>query len=78
MVEQCDAMASLLKGKEVLFLFSTGFGGSLIFQMFFVVVKIRGRYRDHVKVLVSCPLQNTIADHILTDNCSFRLPLLLI
>ena len=69
MVEQCDAMASLLKGKEVLF---------LIFQLFFVVVKIRGRYRDHVTLVVSCPLQNTIADHILTETCSFRLPLLLI
>ena len=74
MVEQCDAMASLLKGKEVLFLFSTGFGESRIFQLFFVVVKIRGRYRDHVTVVV----QNTIADHILTETCSFRLPLLLI
>ena len=54
-----DAMASLLEGKEALSVLSTGFGKSLIFQLFLVAVKIQ-RGRHLVTVVVSCPLQKTI------------------
>ena len=61
-------MASLLEGKEVLSLLSTGFGKSLISQLFFVVAKIQ-RGRLHVTVVVSCPRQGIIADHVWTKMC---------
>ena len=59
-------MASLMEGKEALSLLSTGFRKSLIFQLFLVAVKIQ-RERHQVTVVVSCPLQKTMADHILTE-----------
>ena len=66
-------MASLLEGKEVLSLFSTGFGKSLIPQLFFVAAKIQ-RGQLHVTVVVSCPRQSIIADYIWTKTWAFRLP----
>ena len=63
-------MASLLEGKEVLSLLSTGFGKSLIPQLFFVAAKIE-RGRLHVNVVVSCPRQSIIADDIWTKTWAF-------
>lgn len=60
--EQCNAVDSLHKKDDVLAVLPTGYGKSLIFQLFAVAVSIEGEERQ--TVLVICPLKSIIEDQI--------------
>jgi ATP-dependent DNA helicase RecQ len=60
-VEQKTAIKSLLEGRDVVAVLPTGFGKSLIFQMFACVKKFG---EEQGCVLVVCPLKSIIADQI--------------
>lgn len=60
--EQRQAVNALLQGRDVLAVLPTGFGKSLIFQLFAAAAAIE-RSR-HQTVLVVCPLQSIIDDQI--------------
>ena len=61
--EQDLAIRSLLKEKDVLAVLPTGFGKSLLFQVF-AVVKSLDSASSNGCVLVICPLKSIIADQI--------------
>ena len=61
-VEQRDAVVSLLDGQDVLAVLPTGFGKSLIFQVFVLAAEMeRERFQT---ALVLCPLQSIISNQI--------------
>ncbi|XP_022808271.1 putative ATP-dependent DNA helicase Q1 [Stylophora pistillata] len=60
--EQRNAVDYLLKKDDVLAVLPTGYGKSLIFQLFTVAVSIEGEERQ--TVLVICPLKIIIEDQI--------------
>ena len=61
-VEQRDAVDSLLDGHDVLAVLPTGFGKSLIFQVFVIAAEME---RERLQTaLVLCPLQSIINDQI--------------
>ena len=69
-VKQRDAKASLLEGKEVLSLLSTGFQKSLYFTTAFCSSQNTTSYNKGdimTHVVVSCPLESIITDHIWTE-----------
>ena len=60
--EQRNAVHSLLKGEDVLAVLPTGYGKSLIFQLFVVAATIERN--EQQTVLVVCPLKSIIDDQI--------------
>ena len=60
------AIMSLLKEKDVLAVLPTGFGKSLVFQVFAVVRSLLSveSTSSHSSVLVVCPLKSIISDQI--------------
>lgn len=60
--EQRNAVECLLKGDDVLAVLPTGYGKSLIFQLFAVAASIEREERQ--TVLVVCPLKSIIEDQI--------------
>ena len=72
--EQKEAVNSLLSGRDVLAVLPTGFGKSLIFQLF-AIAKLLEATRDGTKqgtTLVICPLDSIIKDQ-LTEAESYGL-----
>ena len=61
-VEQRNAVESLLERDDVLAVFPTGYGKSLIFQVFVVAASIKRE--DQQTVLVFCPLKSIIEAQI--------------
>ena len=61
-VEQRNAVESLLERDDVLAVFPTGYGKSLIFQVFVVAASIKRE--EQQTVLVFCPLKSIIEDQI--------------
>ena len=60
--EQRQAVKAVLKGGDVLAVLPTGYGKSLIFQLFAAAAAIKRR--QHQTVLVVCPLQSIIDDQV--------------
>ena len=61
-LEQRKAVHSLLGGDDVLAVLPTGYGKSLIFQLFVVTVSLERK--EQQTVLVVCPLKSIIDDQI--------------
>ena len=57
------AIKSLLKEKDVLAVLPTGFGKSLVFQVFAIITSM-GSVSSNGCVLVICPLKSIIRDQI--------------
>ena len=63
--EQDIAIKSLLKEKDVLAVLPTGFGKSLVFQVFAITTSMDSRsVSSNGCVLVICPLKSIIRDQI--------------
>jgi superfamily II DNA helicase RecQ len=60
--EQNTAINGLLDGKDVLAVLPTGFGKSLIFQIFVLVSSIERQC--HCSALVLCPINSIVLDQI--------------
>ncbi len=72
--EQKQAVNSLLSGRDVLAILPTGFGKSLIFQLFAMAKSIEAK-RDGTRpgtILVICPLDSIVKDQ-LTEAESYGL-----
>ena len=59
--EQCKALESLLNGDDVLAILPTGYGKSVIFQLYILVSQVERIKRTG---LVVCPLRSIIDDQI--------------
>ena len=59
--EQRQAVEALLQGKDVLAISQTGYGKTMIFQVYVVGAALKGK--EHQTVLVVCPLGCIISLH---------------
>ena len=59
--EQRQALEALLQGKDVLAILQTGYGKSMIFQVYVAGAALK--VKEHQTVLVVCPLRWTISPH---------------
>lgn len=72
--EQKEAVESLLKGRDVFGVLPTGFGKSLIFQVF-VLAKNRASNSpnasvEHLTIIVICPLKSIMEEQITSNEFS--------
>ena len=58
--EQRQAVEGLLQGRDILAILPTGFGKSMIFQVYVAVAALK--VKEHQTVLVVCPLESIIDD----------------
>ena len=61
-LEQRQAVEALLQGRDVLAVLPTGYGKSLIFQVYVAASALK--VKEHQTVLVVCPLRSIIDDQI--------------
>ena len=59
--EQCQALEALLQGKDVLAILQTGYGKSMIFQVYVAGAALK--VKEHQTVLVVCTLGCIISLH---------------
>ena len=60
--EQRQAVEALLQGRDVLAVLPTGYGKSMIFQVYVAAAALK--VKEHQTVLVVCPLGSIIDDQI--------------
>ena len=64
--EQRQALEALLQGKDVLAILQTGYGKSMIFQVYVAGAALK--LKEHQRLLVVCPLGCIISLHLPTPH----------
>ena len=71
--EQKNAVESLLRGKDVFGVLPTGFGKSLIYQLFVLAKSRMPTTSSRPTIIVICPLKSIIEEQILKTSNEFNL-----